>query len=99
MVDETFSRFRLYAAENRMDPQIFEQPESIYYNETEAVKELNKKLENNPGYIVPEGYKKIVEKKVSFQHQIFLEAMSPTYKEVFEVLDQILYQALDFHVI
>mgnify|MGYP003692226697 CR=1 FL=1 len=24
MVDETFSRFRLYAAENRMDPQIFE---------------------------------------------------------------------------
>jgi hypothetical protein len=44
MVDETFSRFRLYASENKMDPLIFEEPESIYYNETEVVKELNRKL-------------------------------------------------------
>ena len=70
-----------------MDQRIFEEPESIFYNETQAVRELNKKLEDNPNYIVPEGYKKIVEKKVNFSHQIFLEAMSPTYKQVYEVLD------------
>ena len=91
MVDETFSRFRLYAAENRMDSRIFEEPESIFYNETEAVRELNRKLDDNPNYIVPEGYKKIVEKKVNFTHKIFLEAMSPTYKAVYEALDEILF--------
>jgi hypothetical protein len=47
------------------------------------VAELNKKLLQNPDYILPEGYKKIIDKKISFSHGIFLEAMSPTYKVVF----------------
>ena len=33
------------------------------------------------------GYKKIIDTKISFEHKIFLEAMSPTYKVVFETLD------------
>ena len=45
MVNETFERFRLYAGDNKMDPRIFEEPESIYHNETEVVHELNRKLE------------------------------------------------------
>jgi hypothetical protein len=48
---------------------------------------LNKRLQDNPDYILPEGYKKITENRILFDHKIFLEAMSPTYKEVYEVLD------------
>jgi hypothetical protein len=47
------------------------------------VTELNKKLNKNPEYILPEGYKKITDTKITFEHKIFLEAMSPTYKVVF----------------
>jgi hypothetical protein len=37
--------------------------------------------------ILPEGYKKITEQKINFEYGVYLEAMSPTYKDVFEVLD------------
>ena len=87
MLEETFSNIKLFAAENKINEQIFQQPSSVYFNDTEAVVELNKKLFANPDYILPEGYKKIVDKKISFEYGIILEAMSPTYKVVFEVVD------------
>ena len=34
-----------------------------------------------------------------YDHKIYLEAMSPTYKEVYQVLDQILFQGMKFHII
>lgn len=60
MLEETLSNFKLFAAENKINEQIFEEPTNIFFNETEAVTELNKKLAKNPDYILPEGYKKIV---------------------------------------
>jgi hypothetical protein len=48
---------------------------------------------------LPEGYKKIVDKKITFEYGIFLEALSPTYKVVFEVVDWLLNKALDVHVL
>ncbi len=82
-----------------MNEQIFEDPSNIFFNETQAVMQLNRKLHNNPDYILPEGYKKIVDKKIIFQYGIYLEAMSPTYKVVFETLDDILFKALDIHIV
>jgi hypothetical protein len=35
---------------------------------------LNKQLKENPDYILPEGYKKIVEKKVKFYHEVSMDA-------------------------
>ena len=59
MVDELISRFKLYAGENRINQKVFDDPDSQYFNETEALRELNRKLDENPDYILPEGYKKI----------------------------------------
>lgn len=78
---------------------MFDDPESQYCNETDAILELNKKLEINPDYILPEGYKKFVEKKVFFTHRIFLDAMSNNYKDVYEIIDDLLYQSLGVHMI
>jgi hypothetical protein len=99
MMAELFSTLKLYAAENRISPQLFDEPEACYTNEEEAVKVLNKKLQENPDYILPEGYKKITETRVFYDHKIYLQAMSPTYKEVYEVLDEMLFDALKFHII
>lgn len=63
------------------------------------MRELNRKLAENSEYILPEGYKKIVEKKVFFTHRIFLDAMTTSYKDVYEVIDEILEKAVGVHII
>lgn len=60
---------------------------------------MNRKLAENSEYILPEGYKKIVEKKVFYTHRIFLDAMSPQYKDVYEVMDEIIEKAFNVHII
>lgn len=45
----------------------------------------------NPNHILPEGYKKIVERKVDFEYKLFLEAVGPSYKDSVEILDEMLY--------
>lgn len=37
MLEETFSNLKLFAAENKINEQIFEEPNSIFFNETEAI--------------------------------------------------------------
>lgn len=59
MLQELFSTFKLYASENRVNPQLFEEPEACYSGEAEAIRLLNRRLQQNPDYILPEGYKKI----------------------------------------
>ena len=84
------SNFKQHSAENRINENMFEDPDNIYFNETDAINELNKKLSENNDYILPEGYKKVIEKKVLFTHRIFLDAMSPVYKDVYEIINEIL---------
>ena len=56
-------------------------------------------MNDNPDYILPEGYKKITEKKIFFTHRIFLDAMSAPYKDVYEIIDELLEKALDVNII
>ena len=44
---------------------VFDEPEAAYFNESEVIKEFNKKIEADPGFILPEGYKKVVDKTVT----------------------------------
>ena len=46
---------------------MFDEPEIAYFNEEEVIKEFNKRLEEDPNFILPEGYKKITEKQISFK--------------------------------
>ncbi len=55
MVEETFYRFRLYAAENKIDSRLFEDENTVIAAENgdESVGSLNQKLKENPDYILP----------------------------------------------
>lgn len=77
MLEQTLSNLKLFAVENKISEQIFEQPSSLYFNQTQAVAELNRKLARNPDYILPQGYKKIVDKRIVFEYGIVLQALSP----------------------
>jgi hypothetical protein len=73
MLEELFSNLQLYAAENRISAQLFAAPEaSRMAGESEAIKVLNQQLVENPDYILPEGYKKVTETKISYDYRIYL---------------------------
>ena len=63
---------------------------------------MNEKLIENPDYILPEGYKKFTNKKLEFDYQVKVDesiGVSEDHQEIMEVLDEILFEKLGFHVI
>lgn len=38
---------------------MFDEPEAAYFSESDVIKEFNKKIQEDPGFILPEGYKKV----------------------------------------
>ena len=58
------------------------------------IKEFNKRLKENPDYILPEGYKKITltELKYDYEvHPVNFPGLPSKYMTVLEVLDEILF--------
>lgn len=48
---------------------------------------------------MPEGYKKQTIKRLNFDYKFHLQSLNTTYKDVYEVLDEILSDKLGFHII
>lgn len=99
LMEEMFKLMREKCERNGVNTQLFDDPDTAYFSEGEAIRELNRKLAENPNHILPEGYKKIIEKKVDFDYKLLLEAISPTYKDVYEIVDEILFSEFNFHVL
>lgn len=66
LLEELFHYIKMVFAERGEKTAIFDEPESAYFNESEVVKEFAKRLEEDPNYILPEGYKKVTEKTIKF---------------------------------
>ena len=47
---------------------IFEHPEEAYFQETDVIREFNRRLKDNPEYILPEGYKKVKQSEVQYDY-------------------------------
>ena len=65
------------------------------------VREFNKRLKDNPEYVLPEGYKKIKYTEVDFSYSMSesVTFFPKKYKVVAEVVENIIYNALHAHVI
>jgi hypothetical protein len=50
--------------------EIFDNPEEAYFQETEVIREFNKRLRDNPEYILPEGYKRVKQTALEFEHDL-----------------------------
>ena len=72
---------------------LFENPEEVYFQETQVIRQFNKRLKQNPEYILPEGYKKVKLTELYYDYEIHpanIKGFSSVYNDVLEVLDQIL---------
>ena len=65
--------------------------ESTTFEQDEQSANLTNQLRKNPDYILPEGYKKVVEKKVDYFHSVALDAFDCSYTDVLNVLDEIVF--------
>ena len=62
LLEEWFNYLKLIFIERGEKTTLFDEPETAYFNETEVVKEFTRKLQDDPTFILPEGYKKVTEK-------------------------------------
>ena len=88
----------MLAAENKIDARLFFD-EFALVEQDESIAALNIELKKNPDYILPEGYKKIVEKKIDYYHGISLNAFNQSYTDVIDVLEEIIFEKFNFHII
>ena len=72
--------------------EIFDNPEEAYFQENEVIREFNRRLRENPDYILPEGYKRVKQTTLDYEynlHPMLQKNISSSYVEVLEVLDSI----------
>ena len=66
------------------------------------IKEFTKKIEQDPSFILPEGYKKVTEKslKLILKFREKNQKIKASFKDVYEILDEILFDSdLRIHLI
>lgn len=68
---------------------LFDDPEATIITDSEVLKEFNKKLEEDPEYVLPEGYKKVPDIRVKFNYKL-CETLSENVPENFLMCYEIL---------
>lgn len=76
--------------------QLFDDPENMFFQQTEVIKEFNNKLQQDPKYPLPEGFKAIKEPVLKLAYTLQVDDGS---RDVYEILDDILSDALNTHLI
>lgn len=79
---------------------LYEDPDITTIGDSEVIREINKRLKENPDYPIPENFYKVNEKEQIFSYEIpeFVEA-TETQKVAIEVLDQFLFDTFKFHIL
>ena len=53
LLDEVFRFIKIVFQENGEKTTLFDEPEAVYFNESEVIKEFNRKLTEDPSFILP----------------------------------------------
>lgn len=78
---------------------LFDDPEATIVADSSVLKEFNRKLEEDPEYLLPDGYKKVPDIRVKFEYKL-CDSLSPALPESFrlcyEVLNDVFNEKLGF---
>jgi len=99
-IKEFFAQMEKSAKERGESMVLFEDPDLTVMADPELLRALNKKLLENPEYPVPEGFKKVKEKTLTSSYQVpYFIKMSDSTKLALEVLDDLVFEKLQFHIL
>ncbi|EGR31584.1 hypothetical protein IMG5_106360 [Ichthyophthirius multifiliis] len=101
-LQKLFDHMRFVTKNKNKNTALFDDPDNQYFGESEVIKEYNKKLQQNPDYPLPKGYKKIKEKQLKFDYNIDKQGNIPikeSFKYAYIFLNELLNEKLGFHLI
>jgi len=77
---------------------LFDDPDAISISDPDLLIALNKKLESDPDYPVPEGFTKRKEKTISYNYGVpdYLN-LSEAHNVAFEIIDELFMKNFNFH--
>jgi len=78
---------------------LFDDPEATIVTDSEVLKEFNRKLEEDPDYVLPEGYKKIPDIRVTFEYKLadaLNDVLPEEYKDCYSIMNDIVNESLGF---
>lgn len=77
---------------------LFDDPDAISISDPDLLIALNKKLESDPDYPVPEGFTKWKEKTISYNYGVpdYLD-LSEAHNVAFEIIDELFMKNFNFH--
>jgi len=77
---------------------IYDDPDAISISDSDLLIALNKKLEKDPEYPVPEGFTKWKEKTINYSYGVpeYMN-ISEAHNLAFDILDEILFKKFNFH--
>ncbi|CAK88326.1 unnamed protein product (macronuclear) [Paramecium tetraurelia] len=95
-IELMLQKMQQVTANKGQNTQLYDDPDNMYFAQKEVIKEFNKKLAEDPKYVLPEGYKSQKEEVVKFYH-VFEIQDGNTF--AYQILDEIVYNVCKCHII
>jgi hypothetical protein len=100
MIMQLLSHFEKATKAKNQSTILYEDPDTTTIGDMEMLKEMNRRVKDNPDYILPEGYYKVVDKEQNFNYTIPEYFNVPESKKIAaETLDWLMNQALGIHIL
>ncbi|KAL4496244.1 hypothetical protein ABPG72_012981 [Tetrahymena utriculariae] len=101
-LQKVFDHMREITKKKGQSTAFFDDYDNLFFGETEVIKQFNKKLEENPDYPLPQGYKKVKEKEIKFEYALDPQGILPmkeSFKYAYLVLNDLFQEQLKFSII
>ena len=100
MLQELIKQFEQATRERGKNTAIYEDPDTSNFTDKELIGALEEKCNDDPNFIVPEGFRKILEKQPCFKFevpQMAKEILGETKSIATEIMDEIVFSAIGTH--
>jgi len=97
-LEEFVNKMKASVKKKKQNTILYENPDATSIADPDLVKALNKKLEEDPAYPVPEGFKKVIEKSLVYSRgPPEYMGLSEAQTESISFLDELVDKLFDFH--
>lgn len=100
LVEKLIDHFKEAAKAHNEHTHLYDNPYATSLADTEVLQQLTNLIQNDPNFIVPEGYKKIEQRKLADCYVLRENAgITEDHKICLELLDEILFNSIGIHAI
>ncbi|CAD8181583.1 unnamed protein product [Paramecium octaurelia] len=95
-IEMMIQRMKQVTAAKGQTTQLYDDPDNMFFDQKDVIKEFNKKLAEDPKYVLPEGYKTQKEEIIKFNYAFEIPDSNTI---AYSVLDDIVFKVCNCHLI